>query len=45
MTITRSGAGWLATCEPCGWEFYTTRRPAADKAHHEHLKSNHKENN
>ena len=43
--IVPSGRGWLATCTPCDWEAYFPRRPAADKAHHEHLKTNHKENN
>ncbi|WP_275898084.1 hypothetical protein [Arthrobacter sp. Alg241-R88] len=42
--INPSGNGWLASCEPCRWEFYSTRRPTADKAAHEHRKTNHKEN-
>lgn len=42
--IERFVNGWLVTCAPGDWEFYTTRRPTADKADHEHRKSNHKEN-
>lgn len=43
MTIAPAAAGWLVTCDPCRWESYHDRRPAADKAAHEHNKTNHKE--
>lgn len=46
VPVVRSGLGWLASCEPCRWEFYAERIRAADKAAAEHFNTrSHKENN
>lgn len=37
--------GWLVVCDDCTprWETYYERRPAAERASHNHRKTKHKE--
>lgn len=36
--------GWLINCDDCPYETFAVRRPQADRAMHDHRKTQHKEN-